>query len=266
MGRSRRSSAGARPGWSVTPWRPFRRARGSLAAGDQPQGRNQRPVKRDGALRQRRLLQKEGIRFDRKGRVNLKKVRWAGPDLSGSRPMEAGLRREEGIKWEGMSKRKQGNWWGSAESIAAPVRNIWPRGTGISRIWKKHPKNRVFPFEEIRCDGCLSDNVFPSCRDCRHGFRRCAEEHKVTWCFQCREFPCPRLRSFLPIHVVNGVSHHARLIEELEYLQAHGIEKWVEKQDNAGRCPHCRKVLYWYARECPACQFPIERPLRGNGK
>jgi methylated-DNA-protein-cysteine methyltransferase-like protein len=33
----------------------------------------------DGALRQRRLLQREGIRFDRKGRINLKKVRWAGP-------------------------------------------------------------------------------------------------------------------------------------------------------------------------------------------
>ena len=30
----------------------------------------------DGALRQRRLLQGEGIRFDSKGRVNLKKFRW----------------------------------------------------------------------------------------------------------------------------------------------------------------------------------------------
>ena len=30
----------------------------------------------DGAIRQRRLLQTEGIRFDRRGRINLKKVRW----------------------------------------------------------------------------------------------------------------------------------------------------------------------------------------------
>jgi methylated-DNA-protein-cysteine methyltransferase-like protein len=34
----------------------------------------------DGALRQRRLLRAEGIRFDRKGRINLKKVRWPGPN------------------------------------------------------------------------------------------------------------------------------------------------------------------------------------------
>jgi len=50
----------------------------------------------DGALRQRRLLQKEGVRFDREGRVNLKKVRWAGPDLSGSRPEGRDSSEEEG--------------------------------------------------------------------------------------------------------------------------------------------------------------------------
>ncbi|NWF56262.1 MAG: MGMT family protein [Syntrophaceae bacterium] len=32
----------------------------------------------DGALRQRKLLEKEGIRFDPKGRVNLRKARWKG--------------------------------------------------------------------------------------------------------------------------------------------------------------------------------------------
>ena len=35
----------------------------------------------DGALRQRRLLRTEGIRFDQKGKVNFKKVRWPGPGL-----------------------------------------------------------------------------------------------------------------------------------------------------------------------------------------
>jgi methylated-DNA-protein-cysteine methyltransferase related protein len=39
----------------------------------------------DGALRQRRLLQKEGIRFDPGGRVNLKKFRWGGPGPSAGR-------------------------------------------------------------------------------------------------------------------------------------------------------------------------------------
>jgi methylated-DNA-protein-cysteine methyltransferase-like protein len=60
----------------------------------------------DGALRQRRLLQKEGVRFDRHGRVNLKKVRWTGPDLSGSRPEDRDLSEEEGLGWKRVRRRK----------------------------------------------------------------------------------------------------------------------------------------------------------------
>ncbi len=33
----------------------------------------------DGSLRQRKALEREGVRFDRKGRVDLLKVRWRGP-------------------------------------------------------------------------------------------------------------------------------------------------------------------------------------------
>lgn len=33
----------------------------------------------DGSLRQRRALEAEGVEFDKKGRVDLRKVRWAGP-------------------------------------------------------------------------------------------------------------------------------------------------------------------------------------------
>jgi len=60
----------------------------------------------DGALRQRRLLQKEGVRFDRHGRVNLKKVRWTGPDLSGSRPEDRDPSEEEGLGWKRVRRRK----------------------------------------------------------------------------------------------------------------------------------------------------------------
>ncbi len=76
------------------------------------------------------------------------------------------------------------------------------------------------PVEEVRCDGCLSDNVFAPCVDCKHGFRRCAEEKEVTWCFQCHDFPCRRLKDFKDVHIVNGISHHAHVIEDLTELQA----------------------------------------------
>ncbi|MBW2311331.1 MAG: DUF3795 domain-containing protein [Deltaproteobacteria bacterium] len=51
------------------------------------------------------------------------------------------------------------------------------------------PAEKGIPVEPIGCDGCLSERVSPHCVDCRHGFRRCAAEKKVTWCFECPEFP-----------------------------------------------------------------------------
>jgi methylated-DNA-protein-cysteine methyltransferase-like protein len=47
----------------------------------------------DGALRQRKLLEKEGIRFDPRGQVNLRKVRWAG--LKGRFPRKPPTGEEE---------------------------------------------------------------------------------------------------------------------------------------------------------------------------
>jgi len=39
----------------------------------------------DGSLRQRKLLEAEGLQFDERGRVDLKKIRWAGLDRRGLR-------------------------------------------------------------------------------------------------------------------------------------------------------------------------------------
>jgi len=118
---------------------------------------------------------------------------------------------------------------------------------------KKISQKTGIPIKEVRCDGCLSDNVFAPCVDCKHGFRRCAEEKEVTWCFQCHDFPCRRLKDFKDVHIVNGISHHAHVIEDLKYMREHGIEKWVEAQEKAGQCPRCGTMLYWHVRECPGC-------------
>ncbi len=113
------------------------------------------------------------------------------------------------------------------------------------------------PIENIRCDGCLSDTVMPYCVECRHGFRQCAREKKVTWCFECHEFPCQRNKDFANVHIVNGISHHIHCIEDLQYMREHGVERWVEEQEKAGRCPQCGETLYWSAHECPRCHTHI---------
>ena len=114
--------------------------------------------------------------------------------------------------------------------------------------------------EEEVCQGCLSDRVADSCRDCAAGFRDCAAQKGVTWCFQCGEFPCGRLRDFVPVHVVNGIVHHQRIIENLEFMRERGVEAWVDREDKAGRCPGCGQPVYWSALSCPHCGNGLERP------
>lgn len=114
-------------------------------------------------------------------------------------------------------------------------------------------------FQELQCDGCLSGRVASGCRTCRHGFRTCAAEKQVKWCFECDEFPCQRLEDFEHVHVVNGVSHHINVINDLHYMKKYGIEDWVRVQDMEARCPGCGEVLYWFDRECPDCHEKVSR-------
>jgi hypothetical protein len=118
-------------------------------------------------------------------------------------------------------------------------------------------KTNNLNVSQVGCDGCLSDRVMPFCVECKNGFRACAREKGVTWCFECVEFPCKRLEEFTKIHIVDGVPHHATVIEDLKYMKEHGVEEWVNRQEKAGKCPSCGKRLYFFTRECPVCHTKI---------
>jgi hypothetical protein len=118
---------------------------------------------------------------------------------------------------------------------------------------KQISRETGIPVEQVRCDGCLSDRVMPHCRECRHGFRQCSRDKQVSWCFQCPDFPCERLKMFTDSHIVNGISHHAHVIDDLRYMQEQGTDLWVQVQEKAGACPQCGKRLYWFTMECPGC-------------
>lgn len=141
---------------------------------------------------------------------------------------------------------------------------------GTCPIYLAHRKNDIdqlrkiseetgVPVEKVYCDGCLSANVFSRCEDCRHGFRQCATENKVTWCFECPNFPCKRLSDFRDVHVVDGISHHAHVIDDLQSIKEHGIKKWLERQAREAVCPECGASLYWFSRKCSNCQAEIKK-------
>jgi len=126
---------------------------------------------------------------------------------------------------------------------------------GDQKKIKELAQEAGLPEAEIGCDGCLSDRVFGPCRDCaQHGFRDCAAEHGVTWCFECDQFSCDRLENFLDIHVVNGISHHRRVIQELKDMKKRGPEEWAIRREAESCCSACSQPVYWSDRFCPSCR------------
>lgn len=107
------------------------------------------------------------------------------------------------------------------------------------------------------CGGCLSDRVADHCIKCSHGFRDCAKAHRVTWCWQCETFPCQRLEQFSKEHIVNGICHHAHIIEDLQFMKEHGVEMWVTQQVQQHTCPSCNHLIVWFEQSCPNCKKDI---------
>ncbi len=103
------------------------------------------------------------------------------------------------------------------------------------------------------CDGCLSGHVAEQCVNCRHGFRDCAREHGVTWCNECKDFPCDRLQKFRDVHVVDGISHHEHIMEYVSRQREIGIEAWVKEQEALNACPNCGALTVWCERQCRSC-------------
>jgi len=84
----------------------------------------------------------------------------------------------------------------------------------------------------------------------------------------CGDFPCQRPEDFRHVHVKNGVSHHAAVIEDLRSICAGGARAWLTRKAAESACPGCGRRRYWYDHVCPDCgsaaaPFLDEHPVGG---
>lgn len=49
-------------------------------------------------------------------------------------------------------------------------------------------RDHVVSIDEIRCSGCKPDNW------CRYRIVKCCEEHRITTCADCSDYPCKNIR------------------------------------------------------------------------
>ncbi len=105
------------------------------------------------------------------------------------------------------------------------------------------------------CPGCNDPRAAlkpPHCVRC--AIKTCAVPRRPPrFCFECRGFPCARLRRLdLRYRTKYGMS----MVENLEFIRSFGIRKFVAREKIRWACPACGRRLCVHRRACLHCGHP----------
>lgn len=112
------------------------------------------------------------------------------------------------------------------------------------------PRAENLTTNEIKCNGCLSDDPFMHCSQCE--IRTCVKEKGYEGCHECDEFPCAHIEEF-PMTVGKKV-----ILRAIPYWREVGTQKWVEDEEARYVCPECGNKLFRGAARCNRCKAPVD--------
>jgi predicted RNA-binding Zn-ribbon protein involved in translation (DUF1610 family) len=104
--------------------------------------------------------------------------------------------------------------------------------------------------DEIKCQGCLSDELFIFCRACP--IRSCTTDKGIEGCHQCGDFPCHFIEDF-PLPVGKKV-----MLRAIPVWRELGIEKWTKEEEERYHCPHCGYAVFRGVKKCRNCHSPLD--------
>ncbi len=121
---------------------------------------------------------------------------------------------------------------------------------GLCRAYQREatPRNRrVLP-----CPGCRgADASKPrTCAHCR--MKTCAKLAQNGWafCYECDQFPCFLVKRLDKRY---RLKYRTSVIDNLGYIQQHGLAAFVEMDRARWTCPRCGALMCMHLPECPAC-------------
>lgn len=112
------------------------------------------------------------------------------------------------------------------------------------------PNSETLSAEDIRCKGCLSDDLFMHCNQCE--IRDCSKKKGYEGCHQCAEFPCRHIDNF-PMAVGKKV-----ILRAVPYRREFGTEKWIQDEEARYVCPGCGNRVFRGAVQCNHCKTKLD--------
>ena len=112
-------------------------------------------------------------------------------------------------------------------------------------------------FRKTYCSGCL-----PRGKNCTFMKNHCDLLGKglVRFCYECENFPCIRLKALDKRY---RTKYHMSMIENLEFIKEHDIERFLEKEEAKWCCSECGEVICCHNGLCLNCGLD---KLRQNKK
>lgn len=114
----------------------------------------------------------------------------------------------------------------------------------------KLPNSENLTAEDIKCSGCLSNDLFMHCRQCQ--IRACTMRKGYVGCHQCGEFPCIYIDEF-PMAVGKKV-----IMRAIPYWREVGTEKWVRDEEARYVCPACGNRVFRGVMRCNKCKRELD--------
>jgi len=99
--------------------------------------------------------------------------------------------------------------------------------------------------EEVKCDGCHSNNTFIQCKTCP--IKSCTQEKSLDGCHHCPDWPCNIVEEFSFEAARSQIKRAIPLRRQL------GTEKWIEHEMKWFSCKNCGAQLFRGARRCRSC-------------
>jgi len=97
------------------------------------------------------------------------------------------------------------------------------------------------------CVGCR-----PRGKNCAFLKKKCdlLGNGRVQYCYECSDFPCRRLNHLDERYRTN---YRMSMIENLEYIQEHGITSFLEREEAKWQCPDCGGTICCHNGICFSC-------------
>lgn len=104
-----------------------------------------------------------------------------------------------------------------------------------------------------KCPGCHENGLDkPShCLKCRIKNCKYLLENKSGFCYECKKFPCTRMKQ---LDLRYRTNYQMSMIENLEQIQVLGITEFVRKEIMRWTCNNCGGVICVHKGYCTQCK------------